>query len=232
VAIFDPTLRRIVARVVFDGPALAGKTTNMTSLCAMMPLEKRPEIYTPGSLRGRTMFFDWMEMPAGKLGPFEFRCQVLSVPGQTKRSYRRKPLVMSADVIVFVADSTPTMLDENIQSLGLLRRYLRERRPDAIPIVLQANKQDAVNAFSPKQLADELHMDVSVEVHAAIAKSGLGVRESFKGAVKLAMQRVQKLAAQRGTQALTGASESPDELFDRMLELEDEQDEYETGESA
>src|SRR5580698_7101456 len=89
--IFDPILRSLIARVVYDGPAFSGKTTNVKRLCEAFPVQQRSEVYTPGSLKGRTMFFDWLEINLGKLGPVPLRCQILSVPGQRARSYRRRP---------------------------------------------------------------------------------------------------------------------------------------------
>ena len=88
-AIFDPILRSLIARVVYDGPAFSGKTTNVKRICDAFPVQQRSEVYTPGSLKGRTMFFDWLEITLGKLGSIPFRCQILSVPGQRARSYRR-----------------------------------------------------------------------------------------------------------------------------------------------
>ena len=87
---FDPLLRRLIARVVYDGPAFSGKTTNVKRICDAYPIQKRSEMYTPGSLKGRTMFFDWLEIDLGKVGNLPVCCQILSVPGQRARSYRRR----------------------------------------------------------------------------------------------------------------------------------------------
>ena len=139
---FDPLLRRLVARVVYDGPAFCGKTTNVKRICEIFPAQRRTELYTPGSLKGRTMFFDWLEVQIGKIGQLAVTVQVLSVPGQRARSYRRRPLITSADTVVFVADSGANQLDETRRCFALMRRYLRERPDTAqVPYVVQANNK-------------------------------------------------------------------------------------------
>jgi hypothetical protein len=65
---FDAIRRRLVTRLVYDGPAFAGKTTNVHAICRAFPVQRRTEVYTPGALRGRTMFFDWLELELGKVG--------------------------------------------------------------------------------------------------------------------------------------------------------------------
>src|SRR4028118_139966 len=97
---FDLARGCIVMKIVYDGPALAGKTTNLQKLCSMFPIERRSELFTPGALKGRTMFFDWLEIDGGKKGRHAYRFQLLTVPGQTQRSYRRRPLLQMADAVV------------------------------------------------------------------------------------------------------------------------------------
>jgi signal recognition particle receptor subunit beta len=155
VAIFDSVRRRLVTRVVYDGPALAGKTTNVQTICESFPVQRRTEVYTPGALRGRTMFFDWLELDVGRAGTLPISCQVLSVPGQRARSYRRRPLGRRTR-----SSSSLTrehLMEENRRCLALMRRYLRER-DDWVPIVVQANKQDAAGAVTPKELAAALRV--------------------------------------------------------------------------
>jgi signal recognition particle receptor subunit beta len=221
VTIFDPVRRRLVMRVVYDGPAFAGKTTNVQAICAAFPAERRTEVYTPGALRGRTMFFDWLEINLGRLGTLPVSCQVLSVPGQRARSYRRRPLVKCADALVFVADAQPTVLQENRRCLALMRRYLRERE-DWVPMVVQANKQDVTGALMPKELAAALRVPRLTPIVGAAAAQGVGVRECFNLAAKSAVRATQARISDDGIDALTGASTTADELLDAMLELEED----------
>jgi len=224
VALFDPLHRRLVVRVVYDGPASAGKTTNITQLCHQFPVERRSEIYTPGALKGRTMFFDWLEIDAGTLSGHPVRCQLLSVPGQTQRSYRRRPLIKSADTVVFVCDSSPDQLEESKRSYRLMQRYLKERG-EKVPFLVQANKQDAPNALTPRTIAEELQLPPEVSVLPARARVGEGVRDTIIAAVRSAVRYTQGRVAEVGLMAISGAPQTADDLFGAMLELEDTADE-------
>lgn len=221
-ALFDPEHRRLIIRLVYDGPAFAGKTTNMTQLCNIFPVERRTELYTPGSLKGRTLFFDWLEVDGGLIGSYPVRCQLLSVPGQAQRSYRRRPLVKSADTVVFVCGSDASQLDESRRSFALLRRYLRERQPEKVPFVVQANKQDAPGAMTTSQLGQHLRLPPEVPVLPACASLGVGVRETVITALRMALHHVQHRVAREGLGAILGAPQTADELLDAMLMLEDE----------
>ncbi len=221
--IFDPLLRSLVARVVYDGPGLAGKTTNVKQLCECFPIKKRSELYTPGALKGRTMFFDWLEIELGPLGHLPVRLQILSVPGQRARSYRRRPLILSADAVVFVCDSRRDQLTETRQRLALLRRYLRERR-EPIPYILQANKQDLPGALRPDELARALSLRDGVPVFGALAQTGHGVRETFSSAARAAARYAQQVITRRGLASIAGTPQNADSLLDALLALEDRLD--------
>jgi signal recognition particle receptor subunit beta len=223
VPIYDPARRRLVTRVVYDGPALAGKTTNVQAICASMPVERRTEVYTPGALRGRTMFFDWLEIEVGRAGTVPIACQVLSVPGQRARSYRRRPLVKSADALVFVADSRHATMDENKRCLALMRRYLRER-DDWVPIVVQANKQDVAGALTPAEVGAALRIPRLSPVIGGSASKGLGVRECFNTAIKAALRAMQDRIADEGIGSISGSVSTADDLLETLLVLEEQDD--------
>lgn len=220
---FDPISRCLTARIVYDGPAFAGKTTNITRICELLPVQKRTEVYTPGSLKGRTMFFDWLEVDLGRLNQLPFRCQILSVPGQRARSYRRRPLIQSADAIVFVGDSRPEELDETRRCFALMRRYLRERG-EPVPVVVQVNKQDAPGALSREDLGPLLRLGSDVPTFPAVATSGEGVRETFNAAVRAAARYAQHRVAELGIRGVSGATQDADGLLDALLVLEDQID--------
>jgi signal recognition particle receptor subunit beta len=221
--IFDPILRSLVARVVYDGPAWSGKTTNVQRLCEAFPVQRRSEVYTPGALKGRTMFFDWLEIDIGTVGSVPFRCQILSVPGQRARSYRRRPLIRSADAVVFVGDSRLDQIDETRRCFALMRRYLRERG-ERVPFVVQANKQDADGALPPEELARALRLGPSPAPFPAIASRGEGVRETFNAAVRAALSYTKQCVGTSGIRAISGQAQGADSLFEALLELEDRVD--------
>jgi signal recognition particle receptor subunit beta len=220
VPVYDPLLRRLVARVVYDGPAFSGKTTNVARICELLPVSRRTEVYTPGALKGRTMFFDWLEVDMGKVGALPLTCQVLSVPGQRARSYRRRPLIRTADAIVYVADSREGAADETRRVHALMRRYLRERK-EPVPYLVQANKRDAADAMSVGELRATLGLPAHVAILPAVASTGEGVRETFNAAVKAAMRFAQSQASERGLAGITGPTQTADDLFDSLLALED-----------
>jgi len=221
--IFDPLMRRLVVRVVYDGPGTAGKTTNVQQLCRLFPVSKRTELYTPGALKGRTMFFDWLEVDLATKSRIPVRVQILSVTGQETRSYRRRPLLKSADAVVFVCDSRPEHLDNNRQRLLLLQRYLRERQPCA-PYLIQANKQDMPGALSARELLAQLRWKQSVSVIPAVASDAKGVTETFQQAARAAAHYAQSIVTERGLSALAGIPETADGLLDDLLKLEDRLD--------
>jgi signal recognition particle receptor subunit beta len=219
--IYDPLNRRLVVRVVYDGPGTSGKTTNMQEICRRYPASKRTELYTPGALKGRTMFFDWMELDLPNQGKLPIRVQLLSVTGQEMRSYRRRPLIRSADCVVFVCDSRPEHLDYTRQRLLLLQRYLRERRP-AVPYLIQANKQDMHGALPPDELVERLRWRREIPTLAAVASSGQGVIETFQEAAKAAARYARSVVTMAGVKAIEGAPETADQVLDDLLLLEEQ----------
>jgi len=223
---FDPLTRRLIVRVVYDGPGTAGKTTNVQQICRLFPVTKRSEMYTPGALKGRTMFFDWLEVDLTTRGKIPVRVQILSVTGQETRSYRRRPLLKSADAVVFVCDSRPEHLDYNRQRLLLLQRYLREQAAPA-PYLIQANKQDLPGALAPEELLAQLRWKQVVPVVPAVASKSQGVTETFQQASRAAARHAQSIITARGLSAVAGTPETADDLLDNLLALEDRPDSLE-----
>ena len=111
----------IVIRVVYDGPPEAGKTTSMRALGASLA---QSTVTPEEDASGRTLWFDWMEYVGGRFEGSRIRCQIVSVPGQRELRQRRKLLLQSADVVVFVGDSTPARWDLSIEYLFELRKML------------------------------------------------------------------------------------------------------------
>ncbi|HEY5960889.1 MAG TPA: ADP-ribosylation factor-like protein [Polyangiaceae bacterium] len=218
---FDPLLRRLVVRIVYDGPGTAGKTTNVQQICRMFPVTKRTELVTPGALKGRTMFFDWLEVDLATRGKIPVRAQVLSVTGQETRSYRRRPLLRSADAVVFVCDSRPQHLDNNRQRLLLLQRYLRERNLPA-PYLIQANKQDLTDAIPHSEMLKHLRWKAVVPVFSAVASQANGVAETFQAAARAATRYAQSVIAADGISSVAGTPETADAVLDNLLALEDQ----------
>ncbi len=205
-----------IIRIVYDGPGFAGKTTNLQQVCALLPATKRSELYTPAALKGRTMFFDWMEVLGPPITSVEVRFHLITVPGQIERNYRRRPLVEMADVVVFVCDPTPKQLTDSLRTFARLRGTIKQRGRD-VPLVVQANKQDVAGALSPEQVRRRLKLQPEISVVPASSASGAGVRETLARSMRLGLQAL----AAGGAGAQGELVKTADELFDHILSFED-----------
>ncbi len=187
-ALLDPRHQQIVLRIVYDGPALAGKTTSLRALARALG----SEIYSGGEAEGRTLFLDWVDYVGGLFQGMPIHCQLLSVPGQTVLEARRRRLLETADAVVFVADSRPGQREENLRSFAGLQATLRDEDPRP-GIVVQANKRDVDQALSLDSLRSDLGDGTMLAMTESVAESGEGVRETFVLAVRLALDRARVL---------------------------------------
>lgn len=216
-ASFDSERKCHVVRIVYDGPGFAGKTTNLKRVHEIIPPTRRSEIVTPAELKGRTMFFDWLEIEGPRHAGVGLRFQLITVPGQIERNYRRRPLVAMADVLVFVCDSSPAAIPDTQRTFARLRASIK-RRTEPVSVIVQANKQDVEGALSLSLLRRKLKLDSSVIMIAANAAKGDGVKATLNEAMRV------------GVRALKGTGElgpvlaefaNPDNLFDHVLTFED-----------
>jgi signal recognition particle receptor subunit beta len=190
VAVLDPESNDLVVRVVYDGPPEAGKTTSVRALAGSLG---RP-MYTPGQVDGRTVYFDWLDYTGGLFEGHRIRCQVVSVPGQATLAPRRRALLSTADVVVFVADSRRHELQSLPGYLQGLSALLAGSAGPPVGLLVQANKRDlpgAVPVAEVRGLLDRLALPVGIVE--SIAISGTGIRETFVFAVRLALDRVREL---------------------------------------
>lgn len=215
-ASFDSERKCHVVRVVYDGPGFAGKTTNLKRVHEIIPPSRRSDIVTPAELKGRTMFFDWLEIEGPRHSGVGLRFQLITVPGQIERNYRRRPLVAMADVIVFVCDSSPAAIPDTLRTFARLRASIK-RRTEPVSLIVQANKQDVEGALTPAVLRRKLKLDGSVPMISANAAKGDGVRATLNEAMRV------------GVRSLKGGELAPlvaefanaDNLFDHVLTFED-----------
>jgi len=210
-AIIDESRGVLVVRIVYDGPALSGKTTSLDALARGVS----SKLECPAELAGRTLFFDWVDYVGGLFDGRQIRCQIVSVPGQKELVHRRKLLLETADALVLVLD---TRRVEWEFGLGWVRDTLPFCRGKSPPVglVLQANKRDAADAVPSEDMQRSLNRIAKVAVVPSTATSGEGIREAFVLAVRLALDRVRALAA--AGQLLRGkpAEDDATELFSRM----------------
>ncbi|HEX3775841.1 MAG TPA: GTPase domain-containing protein [Polyangiaceae bacterium] len=217
---YDPARNCHVVRIVYDGPGMAGKTTNLKRICDVIPSSRRSEMYTPAELKGRTMFFDWLEIDGPSQGGQALKFQLITVPGQVERAYRRKPLIEMADVVAFVCDSSPSQIPDTMRTFARLRALMR-RRKDKLPLVVQANKQDVTDAMAPDKLRKRLKLAETVPVIPATAASGGGVKETLMTAIRVGVHTMREGGViTRLAQEFANA----DALFDHVLTFEDKPD--------
>lgn len=172
--------KEIIAKVVFYGPGLSGKTTNVQQIHALMPPGHRGELTTLPTEQDRTLFFDYVPLNLGDIGGFKTRFQIFTVPGQVFYSSTRRIVLQGTDGVVFVADSSPDALPRNLESLADLRQNLLtyDRYLNAIAFVIQYNKRDVPGALPIEQLERELNL-LGVPAFEAVAAEGRGVLETL-----------------------------------------------------
>jgi len=221
-AFLDKQRGVIVARIVYDGPPEAGKTTNVRQISAAISKQRRGEVLSPGSSGSRTEFFDWLEIKGGYVQGYTLQCELVAVPGQASLRNRRKYLLDSADSVVFVADSRPAVFKENARTLASLRKILDARDPGlpSIGFLIQANKQDAAEATAPAELARQLELDHAIPVLGATATTTEGVMQTFVVAIRLAVERVQLIFNKGGEDSLAQQNESAEQLFASLKKFE------------
>lgn len=218
-AVYDPEQQKVIVRIVYDGPARAGKTTNLRQLADCFTLRRRSEVYVPEEMDGRTLFFDWMQVDGGLVAGAALRCQFLTVPGQRGLAARRKRILQTADVVVFVCSSARRAQGATREMLETLRWSLRSAGRRDTPIVVQANKQDLKTALSADELREALGLPPEVAVVAAKAAQGTGVRETAALAMRVGAGAAEKLILERGLDALAGREESATQLLARLQEM-------------
>ncbi|MCA9697729.1 MAG: hypothetical protein KC431_09415 [Myxococcales bacterium] len=204
-ALFDPERKRIVLRVVYDGPGFAGKTTNLQRLCKSFSSWRRSDMVSPNTLGERTQYFDWLEVDGGLLHSYPIRAQLLTVPGQRELTLRRKFVIERADVVVFVADSRPDTIAESRHFYAELCEQLASF-PEAVPLIFQANKQDLPGALPPPKLVAQVCKDLRKpdQVRKAVASRDDGVKQTLALALRLGSEQLRKRWKASEVKAQTG----------------------------
>ena len=216
-AVIDPQQDAVVIRVVYDGPPLAGKTTSVRALARGLG----GQVTAPEELNGRTLYFDWLDYTGGLFEGRRIRCQVISVPGQATLASRRRHLLESADVVVFVGDSAAENQSAVKSYLEGLSSVLARVDGPPVGIVLQANKRDVANAVSLDVMRTILNkLGGRIAILESIAIDGSGVREAFVFAVRLALDRVRELMRTNQLRVTRPSIDSAQEL---LAELRNEE---------
>jgi small GTP-binding protein len=174
-------LRELHVKLVYYGPALSGKTTNLEQLHKRLPPTRRSELVSVKTREDRTLFFDFMELELGQVQGLQPKFKLYTVPGQTYYEATRKLVLRDVDGLVFVADSSAKQLAANRRAINNMWQQLSElgRSPENIPFVLQCNKQDLPDAVKPDLLQRFLKAE-SAQMIPATAIESKGVTETLK----------------------------------------------------
>lgn len=188
--------REINCKIVYYGPGLCGKTTNLQFIFSKMKPESRGKMISLATETERTLFFDFLPLSLGDVRGFKTRFHLYTVPGQVFYDASRKLILKGVDGVVFVADSQLTRVDSNIESFENMRANLREQgyELDKIPLVIQYNKRDLDNIASVSELHALLNYR-NVPEFEVVATKGIGVFETLKAVIKLVLIELRKGAA-------------------------------------
>jgi signal recognition particle receptor subunit beta len=187
--------KRVTAKIVFYGPGMSGKTTNLQVIHERAPDSSKGELTSISTDGDRTLFFDFMPLDLGTVAGLRTRFQLYTVPGQVYYNSTRKLVLRGTDGVVFVADSAADMLEANLESLANLRENLAEygKDLDDLPLVLQFNKRDLPNAMPVEELGTALREALGgreVPGLESVANTGHGVFPTLKVLAALVLERV------------------------------------------
>ncbi|MGB8213281.1 MAG: ADP-ribosylation factor-like protein [Anaerolineales bacterium] len=186
-------LRELNLKIVYYGPALSGKTTNIEQIHSRIDPRHRSELVSLKTHEDRTLFFDFMQIELGRINNLVPKIYLYTVPGQTYYEASRKIVLRGADGIVFVADSSPERANANVVSWEDMESHLAsfDLSMDQIPIVLQCNKQDVLGALTPAAIKYLLHT-YSIPTSIAVATHGEGVFDTLKMITLNVISSIQK----------------------------------------
>jgi signal recognition particle receptor subunit beta len=184
--LFNYSTKELTAKVVYYGPGLCGKTTNLQWIHEKLPIKNKGKMLSLATETDRTLFFDFLPIEIGTIRGMRTRIQLYTVPGQVFYNATRRMVLKGADAVCFVADSQEAMLDANLESYENMRQNLEanEIDPDEIPVVLQYNKRDLPNAL-PIEILNERMNPLNAPFYEAVAVKGMGVEDTLKAVTKL-----------------------------------------------
>lgn len=186
-------MREIVLKLVYYGPGLSGKTTNLQALHALAPSARTGRLMTLETHDDRTLFFDLLPMMVRLDSGLRVRLKLYTVPGQVIHDATRRLVLQDADGIIFVADSQYSETESNRVAFRDLRRHLHDNAlPPDLPLVIQFNKRDLPDARSEQELA-RFAARHAAPVHLAVAVRGEGVVESLATLLERVWAHLQRI---------------------------------------
>jgi signal recognition particle receptor subunit beta len=206
--LFNYSTKELTAKVVYYGPGLCGKTTNLQWIHEKLPIRNKGKMLSLATETDRTLFFDFLPIELGTIRGMKTRIQLYTVPGQVFYNATRRMVLKGADCVVFVCDSQEPMIEANVESLENLKQNMEANELDSeeMPLVLQYNKRDLPNAL-PIEILNERLNQRGVPFFEAVAIKGLGVEETLKGVTQLVFRSL--ATKYGGADAGTGAPAAP-----------------------
>ena len=185
--------REINCKIVYYGPGLCGKTTNLQYIYDSTAPQAKGKLISLATETDRTLFFDFMPLELGTVRGFKTRFHLYTVPGQVYYDASRKLILKGVDGIVFVADSQEERMDANIESLYNLEENLQTQGYNLmdLPYVLQLNKRDLPGVMPAEELVSELQRK-NEPVFEAVATDGTGVFDTLKAVAKQVLTELRK----------------------------------------
>ena len=234
--VFNPVKKEIDIKIVYYGPALCGKTSNLQSVHLSLNPDQRGELVSLATKDDRTLFFDFLPIELDNIKGFKTRFHIYTVPGQVLYTLTRKAVLTGVDGIIFVADSQEGKMEENIESLDDLKENLKYYNKDlqSIPFVMQYNKRDLENLMPISEMDQQLNT-VGAPSFEASALSGNGVMQTLTMCCKMVLQQIQEKsntaqASTQAKQAQDNVEESSPEL--PQLTLVDSEEEQASGDKV
>ncbi len=189
-------VREINFKIVYYGPGLSGKTTNLKQIYDQVPAESKGDMVSLATEDERTLFFDFLPLDLGKVNGFKTRFHLYTVPGQVFYNSSRKLILRGVDGVVFVADSAPDRLRANAESLRNLRENLQEYnlRIADVPTVIQVNKRDLPDALPMEMIDAVLNPEGRFQVFEAVASEFKGVFEPLRAVATMVLEKLAQKA--------------------------------------
>src|SRR5258708_1235156 len=203
--LFNYATKEITAKIVYYGPGLCGKTTNLQFVYDSLPSNNKSKMLSLATKTDRTLFFDFLPLDLGKIRGMRTKLQLYTVPGQVYYNSTRHLVLKAADGIVFVADSQDFAFDANMESVENLEDNLKRQsiRIREIPVVIQYNKRDLPNAMPVAEIDRDLNK-LNAPKFESVATMGLGVEETLKGITQLVLAHLVKKYSLEGSEPLGG----------------------------
>jgi signal recognition particle receptor subunit beta len=202
VALFNYATRELSAKIVYYGPGLSGKTTNIEMVHKMLRPDQKGRLISLPTETDRTLFFDFLPIDLGQIKGFKVRFHLYTVPGQVFYNATRRLVLQGVDGVVFVADSQREMANSNMESLKNLMDNLSSygKKLEELPFIIQYNKRDLKNVMTVQEMDQTLNY-LHVPTHEAVAPTGKGVTETLVAISRLVFSNLRKTLLMPGEMA-------------------------------